>query len=211
MHPLPQLRLNGMKRGTHPLRDGLTPCNEMAIGCHRTVVREAKKREGLGFSFPTLLPINLREPTKLDQSRLLRMEFQREACQPFPKLSQNRSASLRCSKPTTRSRVKEWFSGVRRGLSVGCGFPLEQCLINPVMTSSPFPSHPTGRSVFPNPAVRQSSSHHMRRLPFVLDDPTPDIDHASGIQSRIRVTAYPQDSEKLVRAPCRDTPQPSIC
>ena len=88
MHPLPQLRLNGVKRGAHPLRYGLTPCNEMAIGCHRTVVREAKKREGLWFSFPTLLPINLREPTKLDQSRLLRMEFQREACQPFPKLSQ---------------------------------------------------------------------------------------------------------------------------
>jgi hypothetical protein len=37
---------------------------------------------------PTLLPIYLREPTKLDQSRLLRMEFQREARQPFPKLSQ---------------------------------------------------------------------------------------------------------------------------
>ena len=88
MHPLPQLRLNGMKRDAHPLRYGFTPCNEMATGCHRTVVRESKKRESLWFSFPTLLPIDLREPTKLDQSRLLRMEFQREACQPFPKLSQ---------------------------------------------------------------------------------------------------------------------------
>src|SRR6204780_3153108 len=88
MHPLPQLRLNGIKRGAHPLRYGFTPCNEMAFRCHRTVVRESKEREGLWFSFPTLLPINLRETTKLDQSRLLRMEFQREACQPFPKLSQ---------------------------------------------------------------------------------------------------------------------------
>ncbi len=60
----------------------------MAIGCNRTVVREAKKREGLWFALATLLPINLREPTKLDQSRLLRMEFQREARQPFPKRTQ---------------------------------------------------------------------------------------------------------------------------
>ena len=40
-------------------------------------MREPKKRERLRFSLATLLPIHLREPTKLDQSRLLRMEFQR--------------------------------------------------------------------------------------------------------------------------------------
>jgi hypothetical protein len=51
-------------------------------------VREPKKRERLRFSLATLLPIHLREPTKLDQSSLLRMEFQREIRQPFPKLSQ---------------------------------------------------------------------------------------------------------------------------
>jgi hypothetical protein len=39
-----------------------------------------------------------------------------------------------------------------------------QCLNSLIVTSSPFPSHPTGRSVFPNPAVRQSSSHSMRKL-----------------------------------------------
>ena len=51
-------------------------------------MREPKKRERLRFSLATLLPIHLREPTKLDQSRLLRMEFQRKVRQPFPKLFQ---------------------------------------------------------------------------------------------------------------------------
>src|SRR6201997_1260515 len=67
------------------------------------------------------------------------------------------------------------------------------------MTSSPFPSHPTGRSVFPNPAVRQSSSHGMRRLARVLDDPTPDIDHPSGVQSRIRVLPPPEASTFMAK------------
>src|SRR6202035_2415824 len=88
MHPLTQLGLDGSKRRTHPLRHGSTLYDEVALGCRRTVVREPKKREGLWFALATLLPINLREPTKLDQSRLLRMEFQREARQPFPKLPQ---------------------------------------------------------------------------------------------------------------------------
>ena len=51
-------------------------------------MREPKKRERLRFSLATLLPIDLLEPTKLDQSRLLRMEFQRKGRQPFPKFFQ---------------------------------------------------------------------------------------------------------------------------
>ncbi len=52
------------------------------------MMREPKKRERLRFSLATQLPISLREPTKFDQSRLLRMEFQRKARQPSPKLTQ---------------------------------------------------------------------------------------------------------------------------
>jgi len=88
MHSLTQLRLDGVKRRPHPLEHSRTAYNEMALGVPRAVMREPKKREGLRFAFTTLLPVYLREPTKLDQSRLLWMEFQREACQPFPKLSQ---------------------------------------------------------------------------------------------------------------------------
>src|SRR5215472_16220427 len=69
-----------------------------------------------------------------------------------------------------------------------------QCLTSLVMTSSPFPSHPTGRSVFPSPAVRQSSSHSMRRLSLVADDSAPDVDHSQGVQSRIRVLLPPEAS-----------------
>ena len=65
---------------------------------------------------------------------------------------------------------------------------------SPIMTSSPFPSHPTRRSVFPNPAVRQSSSHGMRRLSLVPDDSAPDVDHPPGVQSRIRVFLPPKAS-----------------
>src|SRR5258707_2393182 len=88
MHPLTQLRLDGLKRRPHPLGHSPTAYNEMAFGVHRTIMREPKKRERLRFSLATLLPIDLREPTKLDQSRLLRMEFQCEVRQPFLKLSQ---------------------------------------------------------------------------------------------------------------------------
>jgi hypothetical protein len=69
-----------------------------------------------------------------------------------------------------------------------------QCLNSPIVTSSPFPSHPTGRSVFPNPAVRQSSSHSMRRLMRVLDDSAPDVDDSPGIQSCIRKFPPPEAS-----------------
>src|SRR5215471_4551740 len=74
-----------------------------------------------------------------------------------------------------------------------------QCLNSLIMTSSPFPSHPTGRSVFPNPAVRQSSSHSMRRLTRVLDDSAPDVDDPSGIQSRIRVFLPPEASTFMTK------------
>ena len=103
MHPLTQLRLDGVKRRPHPLGYSRTAHNEMAFGVRRTVMREPKKRERLRLCLATLLPIYLREPTKLDQSRLLRMEFQRELRQPFPKLSQEPLSVFTCSKPTTRS------------------------------------------------------------------------------------------------------------
>src|ERR1700761_704539 len=78
MHSQAQLCLDGVKRCPHSLSYSLTAYDEMTFRVRRTVVREPKKRERLRCSLATLLPIDLREPTKLDQSRLLRMEFQRE-------------------------------------------------------------------------------------------------------------------------------------
>src|SRR5258708_36031876 len=64
MHPLTQLRLDGLKRRPHPLGHSPTAYNEMPFGVNRTVMREPKKRERLRFSLTTLLPIDLREPTE---------------------------------------------------------------------------------------------------------------------------------------------------
>ena len=49
---------------------------------------EPQKRERLGFPHPTLFPVDLREPAKLDQPRFLRMNFQPELRQPLLKVSQ---------------------------------------------------------------------------------------------------------------------------
>ena len=69
---------------------------------------------------------------------------------------------------------------------LAAGFPW-QCLTSCIMVATPFPSHPTGHSVFPNTAVRQSSSHSMRSRLRVPDHPTPDVDQAPGVQGAIRV------------------------
>ena len=87
-----------------------------------------------------------------------------------------------------------------------------QCLISLIVTSSPFPSHPTGRSVFPNPAVRQSSSHGMRRLSLVPDDSAPDVDHSPGVQSRIGIFLPPKASAfaAIVQIPAKASVDESL-
>src|SRR5450759_5257638 len=93
-----------------------------------------------------------------------------------------------------------------------CGFPLLQCLTSPIVAGSPFPSHPTGRSVFPSPAVRQSSSHGMRRLSLVPDDSAPDVDHSPGVQSRIWVFLPPKASAftAIVQVPAKASVDESL-
>ena len=49
---------------------------------------EPQKRERLRLSLTALLPVDLRESTKLDQSRFLRMDLRPELRQPLLKLSQ---------------------------------------------------------------------------------------------------------------------------
>src|SRR5215472_10559459 len=97
-------------------------------------------------------------------------------------------ASTACSYAglkTTRSRVKEWLSDGRRGLSVAAGFPW-QCLTSPVMIGSPSPSHPTVRAVFPSTAVRQSSSYPMRRFRFVLEQAAAKVGKPHRLQLAVR-------------------------
>ena len=49
-------------------------------------MREAQERKGLWFSLAAPLPVLFGEPPELDQSRLLRMQFQAELRQTFSKL-----------------------------------------------------------------------------------------------------------------------------
>src|SRR5271157_1178046 len=93
-----------------------------------------------------------------------------------------------------------------------CGFPLLQCLTSVILAGLPFPSHPTGRSVFPSPAVRQSSSHGMRTLSLVPDDSAPDVEHAPGVQSRIGVLLPPKASAfaAIVQIPAKASVDESL-
>src|SRR5262249_29639552 len=68
-----------------------------------------------------------------------------------------------------------------------------QCLTSPVMVGSPFPSHPTVRSVFPSTAVRQSSSHTRRRLRHVLQQAAANGDEPHRIQLAVR-KAFPSET-----------------
>src|SRR5262249_62350393 len=51
-----------------------------------TKVRKPQKRKVLAFSLATPLSLSSGEPPELDQTRLVRMQFQTEPYQPFPKL-----------------------------------------------------------------------------------------------------------------------------
>src|SRR5438128_5227983 len=61
------------------------------------------------------------------------------------------------------------------------------------MVESPFPSHPTVRSVFPSTAVRQSSSHTMRRFRHVLEQAAANVDEPHRIQLAVR-KAFPSET-----------------
>ena len=60
-----------------------------------------------------------------------------------------------------------------------------QCLTSSIMVSSPFPSHPTVRSDFPNTAVRQSSPSTMHRIRHILQLAAADIGKPHRIQLAI--------------------------
>ena len=87
-----------------------------------------------------------------------------------------------------------------------------QCLNSVLLAGSPFPSHPTGRSVFPSPAVRQSSSHGMRRLSLVPDDSAPNVNDAQSIQSPVRVFLPPKASAftAIVQIPAKASVDESL-
>jgi hypothetical protein len=79
--------LNELKLRCHPLcgrnpPDGKGP----AAPELPTEMGESQKRESLGFSLATPFSVAGSRPPEFDQSRLVRVQFQVEASEPFPKL-----------------------------------------------------------------------------------------------------------------------------
>ena len=70
--------------------------DELPVPVLATYVGKTKKIERLRFSFTLAFAVLGRKPTKLDQPRLVLMEFQVELRKSFPSSAKNRSASSRC-------------------------------------------------------------------------------------------------------------------
>src|SRR5215510_11888420 len=74
MFPVLKLGLHDGELRNHPLLRGDSPDIESSTAREISAkMRESQKREGLGLSLATLLPVSDGEPPELDQTRLLRM------------------------------------------------------------------------------------------------------------------------------------------
>ena len=89
MTPVFELHFDCLELSHHPLLRRLAPYDERSIlPALPAIMRETQKREGIRFSLSPLLSILCGEPPKLDQSRLLRMQFQTKLRQAFPEFFQ---------------------------------------------------------------------------------------------------------------------------
>jgi hypothetical protein len=85
------------------------------------------------------------------------------------------------------------------------------------MVGSPFPSHPTVRSVFPSTAVRQSASHTMRRFRHVFEPAAANGHESHGIQRAVweacppKTPALPSLGQIPAKADIDEALQPSEC
>jgi len=94
VHPLSKLLFQGLQLRPHPLLHRLAIHHKITrlpvLPAH---VRKSQKVERLRFSFAATFSILCCVPPKLDQPRLLRVQFQAKLSQPFPQFSQK---PLRC-------------------------------------------------------------------------------------------------------------------
>src|SRR5947209_4778261 len=108
LQPLPDLRyrlvhataqrlLNVLQFRLQSLPRRLSSDREIALFGGSTAMRKPQKREALRFPFPPRPAIPCGAWSELDHPRLLRMQFQSELRQPFPKLFQEPAP---CGVPT---------------------------------------------------------------------------------------------------------------
>src|SRR5580693_5088642 len=100
MPPLAKLLPYLLQFAPQPLFDRLPSDRKpVALPGFPTDMCEAQKIEGLGFPFPSPLPVALRESPKLDHPRFLRVQFQSELPHPLPQLLQECFRVLPMLKP----------------------------------------------------------------------------------------------------------------
>ena len=79
----PQSLPNGRQRRAHPLLDGAPDDGKSALSGLAADVREAEKIKRLRLAQSLAFPVGSSVAAKLDQPRLLRMEFQSKALKAF--------------------------------------------------------------------------------------------------------------------------------
>ncbi len=124
VHTPPQADLHLLQLGPHTLANRLPKHHEPSLLRLPADVRKAEEVEGLWFTQTSTLSVLCRVASGLDQPRLLRVQFQLELLHSFCKFLPELFGLVFELDPTTISRVKEWLSDVRQGLSVAAGFPM---------------------------------------------------------------------------------------
>src|SRR5260370_25377687 len=99
MHTPPKFFFDGSQRGTHAVPPRRSPQLELTSLGSTADMRETKKVERLRFSQPARCSISNRETAELDQTRLVRMQRQRELFHPCAKIRQKALCIVLVLKP----------------------------------------------------------------------------------------------------------------
>jgi len=83
MHAPPQADLHLLQLGLHALANRLPKHHEPSLPCLSADVRKAEEVEGLWLTQTSALSVLCRMASELDQSRLLRVQFQLELLHSF--------------------------------------------------------------------------------------------------------------------------------
>src|SRR5258708_16967312 len=99
MHPPPDSFVDGSKAGRNAGPPRRSPQLELTSLGSTADMRETKKVERLRFSQPARCSISNRETAELDQTRLVRMQRQRELFHPCAKIRQKALCIVLVLKP----------------------------------------------------------------------------------------------------------------
>jgi len=99
MHPSPQFLFDGAQSGSHAVPPRRSPELEFPSVRSSADMRKTKKVERLRFTKPVCFSMSYRETAELDQTRLVRMQRQRELFHPCTKIRQKAPCIVLVLKP----------------------------------------------------------------------------------------------------------------